>query len=118
MARASVTATDNNATALLCANKNSTDYPCSISITPDDCAQNINEKFDLILCNPPFHQGFSHDKTLTIKFLEETKKHLTHSGIAVFVVNEFIQFSSEQLKLFTQYSIFVKQRGFKIIVLR
>jgi 16S rRNA (guanine1207-N2)-methyltransferase len=113
----SVTATDNSATALLCAQKNSINHALSVSIVPDDCAQNIEEKFDLIVCNPPFHQGFSHDKSLTIKFLEQTKKHLTSDGIAVFVVNEFIQFPSEQLQRFTQHTIYTKQHGFKIVVL-
>jgi 16S rRNA (guanine1207-N2)-methyltransferase len=113
----SITATDNNATALLCAKKNSVDHALAITIIADDCAQNISEQFDLIVCNPPFHQGFSHDKTLTVKFLEQTKKHLTPNGIAIFVVNEFIQFPSEQLRLFKQQAIHTKQHGFKIVVL-
>ncbi|MFT6221835.1 MAG: 16S rRNA (guanine1207-N2)-methyltransferase [Candidatus Endobugula sp.] len=117
ISRTTITATDNNATALLCAEKNSMHHPLSVSITPDDCAQNIDEKFDLILCNPPFHQGFSHDKALTIKFLEQTKKHLIRKGIAVFVVNEFIQFPSKQLTLFTSQTIITKKNGFKVVTL-
>ena len=117
ISRVTITATDNNATALLCAEKNSVNLSLPTSIISDDCAQNIDEKFDLILCNPPFHQGFSHDKTLTVKFLEQTKRHLTHKGIAVFVVNEFIQFPNEQLALFTSQTIITKKNGFKIVTL-
>lgn len=115
--QASITATDNNATALLCAKANSEKSTLTINIIADDCAKNINETFDLILCNPPFHQGFSHDKSLTEKFLQQTKKHLAPKGIAVFVVNEFIQFPESQLKLFSQHTIFAKEHGFKIIIL-
>ena len=68
-----ITATDNNATAIACAKKNALINPLNIDIIADDCATHINEKFDLILCNPPFHQGFAHDKTLTQKILRSNQ---------------------------------------------
>jgi 16S rRNA (guanine1207-N2)-methyltransferase len=114
----SVTATDNNATALLCAEINSKNLPFNTSLIADDCAKNINEKFDLILCNPPFHQGFSHDKSLTSKFLEQIKIHLKVTGMAVLVINEFISLPKQQLALFQQYTVHTKQQGFKIIILK
>lgn len=113
-----ITATDNNATAISCAQKNALLTPLNIDIIADDCASNINEKFDLILCNPPFHQGFAHDKTLTQKFLDQTKRHLTTNGMAIFVVNEFIRLPKEQCLQFIHNEIFAKEHGFKIIVLR
>lgn len=111
----SVTATDNNAAAILCAQQNSTHLPFPVRVIADDCAKNIDEKFDLIVCNPPFHQGFSHDKTLTLKFLEQTKQHLNSNGAAIFVVNEFIQLPSNTW--FSSHKVIAKEQGFKVIVL-
>jgi 16S rRNA (guanine1207-N2)-methyltransferase len=114
----SVTATDNNATAILCAEINSKNLPFNTNLIADDCAKNINEKFDLILCNPPFHQGFSHDKSLTNKFLEQIKHHLEVGGMAVLVMNEFISLPKQQLARFKEYTVHKKQQGFKIIILK
>ncbi|MGS2716542.1 class I SAM-dependent methyltransferase [Eionea flava] len=111
----SITATDNNAAAILCAQKNSIDLPFSVHVIADDCAKNIKERFDLILCNPPFHQGFSHDKSLTLKFLEQTKKHLKTNGMAIFVVNEFIQLPYNDW--FSSQKVIVKEQGFKVLTL-
>jgi len=83
-------ATDNNAAALDCAKKNAQRYRLNIDIIAADCANKVNEKFDLILCNPPFHQGFTHDKALTDKFLKQTKRLLNNNGIGLWVVNDFI----------------------------
>lgn len=118
LSQLSVTATDNNATALLCANINSKNLPFNITLVADDCAKNLNDKFDLILCNPPFHQGFSHDQSLTQKFLEQIKQHLTVTGIAVLVMNEFISLPKQQLALFREYTVHKKQHGFKIVILQ
>ncbi len=87
-----ITATDNNAAALSCAEKNLELVKAGpkINIIASDCANTIEQCFDLILCNPPFHQGFLHDSSLTSKFLQQTYQHLNSSGIALFVVNEFI----------------------------
>ena len=113
-----ITATDNNAAALLCAHHNSELLPVTVNIIPDDCAKNIKERFDLIICNPPFHQGFSHAKTLTKLFLAQTAAHLDKEGLAILVVNEFIHFDKEDLNAFRSCDTVCQQDGFKIIVLR
>src|SRR5690606_24017353 len=55
------TMTDNNAAALIAAEKNLLAANLNGKVIADDCAASINETFDLILCNPPFHQGFNPD---------------------------------------------------------
>ncbi len=41
-----------------------------------DCFENIDEKFDNILLNPPIHAG----KSITYKMYEEAKNHLNEGG--------------------------------------
>lgn len=83
-------ATDNNAAAIECVRANAEANALNIEVVADDCATHIDKRFDLILCNPPFHQGFETDQSLTVKFLEQTRRHLNPEGVALFVVNQFI----------------------------
>lgn len=83
-------ATDNNAAAILCMEENAKINEMRVTVTADDCAKHIEKQFDMILCNPPFHQGFEVDGSLTVKFLEQTRRHLKNGGVGLFVVNQFI----------------------------
>lgn len=90
-------ATDNNAAALRCCHLNLRPYTDDIAemqITSDDAGTNIKQQFDLILCNPPFHQGFDTSRELSQKFIASTKSLLKQNGSAFFVVNSFIPVES------------------------
>ncbi len=113
-----VTATDNNAAALDAAEKNQPFCSFSLDIVAGDCGDTIHKEFDLILCNPPFHQGFSHDKQLTEKFIRAILRLLSHKGIAMLVVNEFISLPKPLTGLFNTHEIINSNNGFKVIVLR
>lgn len=87
-----IVATDNCAAAILACRKNleefqSASYFCEAS----DCADAIEGKFDLILCNPPFHAGFSSTSELHQKFIGAIRKKLTTEGQALVVVNQFLR---------------------------
>jgi len=117
-----IVATDNNASALLCARKNaetySSAYTVPVDVIPSDCANTLQERFPLIVCNPPFHQGFMHDKQLSDKFLRQTQQHLTPTGIAVFVVNEFIGLQAMAAPYFTRIETITCAAGFKVVTLQ
>ncbi len=113
-------ATDNNIAAVEACRKNlrflSESLP--ISVTLDDCGSEIQENsMDYIVCNPPFHQGFSTSKDLTRKFVRAVRRILKRKGAAYFVVNRFIGIEKiceeEQIK-FTEIAT---NRQFKILML-
>jgi 16S rRNA (guanine1207-N2)-methyltransferase len=112
-----ITATDNNAAALACAKKNAELIQTPVSVVASDCANEINDSFDLILCNPPFHQGFKHDKKLIAKFISSCRQHLSKNGNALFVVNEFIGIETLAEQSFGGFQTLKTQDGFKIIAL-
>lgn len=85
-----ITATDNNAAAIIAAKKNAQLMRTPMQVIPSNCAKNIDKYFDIVLCNPPFHRGFEHHQDLTELFLTQAKKHLTPDGFCLFVVNRFI----------------------------
>lgn len=114
-------ATDNNAAALLSCQKN-LEYAISqlntqiqYKVIPDNCAQSIRGRFDLILCNPPFHQGFAVESDLTTLFIEQAHKHLHAKGNALFVVNQFIPLERKATEIFETVSLLAENKSFKLI---
>lgn len=112
------TMTDNNAAAIIASEKNLQLAGLNGKVIADDCAAGINETFDLILCNPPFHQGFNPDADLTEKFVRETKRLLSKDGIAFFVINQFVPLESKAENYFSQIKLIRKEAGFKLISLQ
>ncbi|CAA0119431.1 Ribosomal RNA small subunit methyltransferase C [BD1-7 clade bacterium] len=112
-----VVATDNNAAALSAVDRNLNALRLgNYCVTPSDCADSIKEKFGLIVCNPPFHKGFSHEKSLTEQFVITAKNRLNEDGVAFFVVNEFIGIEKFINKYFTKQQMLVKKDGFKVML--
>lgn len=109
--------TDNNAAAVHMAALNCRDNGLDAEVIAADCGDQLQERFDLILCNPPFHQGFSVNDDLTQRFLSATQRLLNASGIAVFVVNAFIPL--ERLAAPSFHSTVLGNNGrFKVLQLR
>lgn len=111
-------ATDNNAAALLAMQCNAGYYGIDVDVTAADAAGSLKESFDLLLCNPPFHQGFSVAGDLTDKFLCNAKKILAHNGSALFVVNTFIGLEQKAAAYFSSVRVLAANRSFKVVLLR
>ncbi|MDX2349328.1 MAG: methyltransferase, partial [Porticoccus sp.] len=69
-----------------------------------------------VICNPPFHQGFTTDNQLTQRFVTSCHQHLKAGGMALFVVNRFVPLESCAEPLF-QVSKFGENKGFKLVLL-
>lgn len=110
-------ATDNNAAAIACATENFNQSQLAVVVTPDDCGSKITSFFDCILCNPPFHQGFSVDSGLTTKFLKNSAERLTHNGVALFVVNQFIGIEKKATRYFKRVDTLASDKQFKVLAL-
>jgi 16S rRNA (guanine1207-N2)-methyltransferase len=111
------TATDNNAAALACMQHNTNNHNINVDVVAADCAIGITQVFDLILCNPPFHQGFDVDSNLTEKFLTQASKRLNKGGVALFVVNQFIGLNKYGKKYFPKIEEIANNGSFKVIAL-
>lgn len=111
-------ATDNNVAAIEAAQKNFAARGMDVECRLDDCAEHVRERFDLILCNPPFHQGFSIGENITIKFLKAAARMSRRSTRAVFVVNQFIPMEKLAADYFSQIRVMAAQNGFTVYELR
>lgn len=109
-----VVATDNNCAAITVCEKNFARYNIDGQVIADDCGAHIEERFDFVLCNPPFHQGFDTKSSLTDKFLQQAHAHTSDGGTVFFVVNEFIEIEARAASLFSQRQELARTNGFKV----
>ncbi|MGB0458997.1 MAG: methyltransferase [Porticoccaceae bacterium] len=114
-----IVTTDNNAAALLAVRENLKPLTkIESDALATDAGNDIEEQFDTILCNPPFHSGFSVDDQLAIKFLSQTKRLLNRGGQALFVVNTFIPLEHKAKSYFEQIDVVANNGSFKLIKLK
>jgi 16S rRNA (guanine1207-N2)-methyltransferase len=88
-----------------------------VQVTLDDCAAQLEGGYDWILCNPPFHQGFSTSGALAEKFLSQIKRLLSAQGKALVVVNQFIPLERVAQGKFNHIETVVNEHGFKVLQL-
>lgn len=112
-----IVATDNNVAATQACEKNLSLWCDRAEIVLANCGDGIDARFDAVLCNPPFHQGFDVDGDLTARFLQSAHAHLLPTGRAVFVVNQFIPLERKAEALFRRVTEVCRAQGFKVMVL-
>ena len=87
---AQVLATDNNAAAQLAAETTLERAGLNAKFSFSNAGEELDSKFDVILCNPPFHSGFGIDYDLTVRFSKNAARLLKPEGKACFVVNQHV----------------------------
>jgi len=112
-----IVATDNNAAAIDACQFNFTRHGIAGDVVAADCAVGIEEQFDLLVCNPPFHQGFDVEQDLTDRFLQAAQRLLKKRGRALFVVNAFIPLEKKAAPLFTKIQLIANNGRFKLVQL-
>lgn len=123
-----IIATDNNAAALQACERNLATLaeasPHLYTVLPSDCANSfmennaVSKKVDLILCNPPFHQGFTNSGNLTTHFLKSAASSLKSGGDAYWVVNAFIPLEKLAAEYFSDVQVMINTGRFKIVQCR
>lgn len=115
MVNAGFIASDNNMAASSACTENFRQHGISGSVIVDDCAAGIQLDADMVLCNPPFHQGFDVEGQLTEKFLLASRRLLSRNGVALFVVNRFIPLERKAKKLFSRVETIADNGRFKVV---
>lgn len=104
---------DINRRSLELARKNVDLNHVNVTIFESDIYNNVKEKYDFIISNPPIRVG----KTILYKILFEAKEHLNESGELLIVINKEQGAKSVMKDLSTSYKVelIAKNKGFYII---
>jgi 16S rRNA (guanine1207-N2)-methyltransferase len=112
-----ILATDNNIAAVNACRQNFIAHGITGEVRADDCAGHIDQRFDTVVCNPPFHLGFDTSRALTAKFLNSARRRLLPAGRAFFVVNQFISIEGPALDVFKSVQEIHRGEGFKVLLM-
>ncbi|MBV1881829.1 MAG: methyltransferase [Pseudomonadales bacterium] len=113
-----ITATDNNAAAVATCQQNFQSHKINGQVLATDCGMGINQKFDGIICNPPFHGGFQTSEALTEKFLIQIHFLLKKGCSAFLVCNQFLAIEKKASALFSKVDSSHRNKSFKLISLQ
>lgn len=113
-----VTATDNCAAALIACAKNFAAHGIAGQVLPSDCARDIAGRFDLVLCNPPFHRGFAVDQELTAGFFRAAAQHLIPEGRALFVTHRVVPAATLAREHFRTCTLLAATESFQVTLLQ
>ncbi|WP_430462452.1 class I SAM-dependent methyltransferase [Thalassolituus sp. LLYu03] len=87
-----VIATDDSQAATESAAHNAQINGLDIQVRHGDILSAVTEKADLILCNPPFHDGHTQLTNIAQRMFEESAEHLTANGQLLVIANRHLPY--------------------------
>lgn len=83
-------------------------------VLPSNMFSNITGRFDLIVSNPPFHEGIKVDLTATESLLRHARQHLTLNGQLYLVANAFLPYPEVLDATFGHHNVVAQTGKFKV----
>ncbi|MDA3851315.1 MAG: methyltransferase [Spirochaetaceae bacterium] len=111
-------ALDDSASAVESARLNLAEYQDRVHLFQGNTLNQLPGMFDLILSNPPFHQGQRMDITPSIKFFEEAAEKLNSQGELRIVANRHLGYHSHLNRIFGNCRTLREQKGYLILSAR
>lgn len=109
-----LTMTDIHAAALASAQKNLMNNQLVGRVLPSDVFSKIEGKFDLIISNPPFHDGVDTAYRAVNELIQQAKWHLKTGGELRIVANSFLPYPDLLDRHFGQHQVLAKTNKFKV----
>lgn len=74
-----------------------------------------DERYDLIVSNPPFHRGKAIDFTTADQLISEAPRHLADDGSLLVVANAFLAYSKRIERVFMRVETVAATRGYQVL---
>lgn len=113
-----VVMSDIHAMALLSAEKTLIENGLAASVIASDVFSHIDQKFDVIISNPPFHEGRDTDYQAVQQLIQRAMWHLKEGGELRVVANSFLPYADWLDKMFGQHTVLTKNTKFKVYSVR
>ncbi|MDP8034494.1 16S rRNA (guanine(1207)-N(2))-methyltransferase RsmC [Pasteurella atlantica] len=88
------------------------------NVVASNVFSHIEERFDLIVSNPPFHDGIDTAYTAVETLITEAKKHLNRGGELRIVANSHLPYADLLDNLFGSHKVLAKTNKFKVYSVR
>lgn len=111
---AEVLAVDASATAIACAERNFSASGLPGKTLCADLEDRLPAGFDLVLANPPFHDGSATDYSLPARVLSAIAAALRPGGEAWLVANQFLDYARPAQTLFASAGIAARAAGYLV----
>ena len=76
------------------------------------------ERYDLIVSNPPFHQGKRVDLSVADRLITESPAHLRPDGRLLIVANAFLAYSKQMERVFRRVETVAATRQYHVLEAR
>ncbi|XQW84590.1 methyltransferase [Thalassotalea piscium] len=83
-------------------------------VFPTNSLSDINEQYQFVISNPPFHQGIKTHYQATEDFLSGISGKITANGSLTIVANSFLKYQPLMEKNFNQVTKIHQEKGFSI----
>ncbi|MCK3654462.1 16S rRNA methyltransferase [Pasteurellaceae bacterium Macca] len=87
-------------------------------VLASDVFSDVAERFDLIISNPPFHDGIDTAYTAVETLIQQAKMHLNRGGELRIVANAFLPYPDLLDKAFGTHDVLAKSTKFKVYRVR
>ncbi|MCX8649175.1 16S rRNA (guanine(1207)-N(2))-methyltransferase RsmC [Gilliamella sp. B2776] len=84
------------------------------TVVASDVFSNLNDKYHLIISNPPFHDGKETSYTAVNALIKEAKKYLKLNGFLCIVANSFLPYQSILDETFKNVEVIAQTTKFKV----
>ena len=115
---AQITMTDIHAMALESARKTLSENQLQGEVYASDVFSDIEGKFDLIISNPPFHDGIDTAYRAVTELITQAKWHLNQGGELRIVANAFLPYPELLRQHFGDYEVVAQTGKFKVYSVR
>lgn len=109
-----LTLVDVSAAALMSSEATLKANQLSARVIASDVFSSIQERYHLIISNPPFHEGRHIDLSITEKFIQQAKTHLPIGGKLCLVANGFLPYPMLLDRVFGSYKVIAETSKFKV----
>ncbi|OOF56976.1 16S rRNA (guanine(1207)-N(2))-methyltransferase RsmC [Rodentibacter myodis] len=116
--KTNVTMTDIHAMALESARKTLTQNKLEGNVFASDVFSHIEGKYDLIISNPPFHDGIDTAYRAVKELITQAKWHLNSGGELRIVANAFLPYPDLLQQHFGEFEVLAQSTKFKVYSVR
>ncbi|TCP97659.1 16S rRNA m(2)G 1207 methyltransferase [Cricetibacter osteomyelitidis] len=116
--KATVLMSDIHAMAIESAKRTLRENQLEADVQASDVFSHIQGKFDLIISNPPFHDGIDTAYRAVRELIEQAKWHLNSGGELRIVANAFLPYPDLLDKYFGYHDVIAKTGKFKVYSVR